>query len=116
KAPHKSTTMPSRNAPVRRPGPKTTIFTAFLPRACWPTLRRHETARTRMIAHLYDYDWENWPVFRAAGRTDEALAATAGEKMYPPDVDLQSGCRLPLPKREELGPDARLVYDSLADP
>jgi 4-carboxymuconolactone decarboxylase len=36
--------------------------------------------------------------------------------MYPPDVDPQSGCRLPLPKREELGPDARLVYDSLADP
>jgi len=36
--------------------------------------------------------------------------------MYPPDVDPQSGCRLPLPKREELGPDAQLVYDSLADP
>jgi 4-carboxymuconolactone decarboxylase len=36
--------------------------------------------------------------------------------MYPPDVDPQSGCRLPLPKREELGAEARLVYDSLADP
>ena len=36
--------------------------------------------------------------------------------MYPPDIDPQSGCRLPLPKREELGPDAQLVYDSLADP
>jgi len=36
--------------------------------------------------------------------------------MYPPDIDPQSGCRLPLPKRGELGPDARLVYDSLADP
>ena len=36
--------------------------------------------------------------------------------MYPPDVDPQSGCRLPLPKREELGADAQLVYDSLAEP
>jgi 4-carboxymuconolactone decarboxylase len=36
--------------------------------------------------------------------------------MYPPDVDPQSGCRLPLPTREELGPAAQLVYDSLADP
>ena len=36
--------------------------------------------------------------------------------MYPADIDPQSGCRLPLPKREELGPDAQLVYDSLADP
>jgi 4-carboxymuconolactone decarboxylase len=36
--------------------------------------------------------------------------------MYPPDVDPQSGCRLPLPKREELEPDGQLVYDSLADP
>jgi 4-carboxymuconolactone decarboxylase len=36
--------------------------------------------------------------------------------MYPPDVDPQSGCRLPLPKREELDADAQLVYDSLADP
>lgn len=36
--------------------------------------------------------------------------------MYPPDVDPQSGCRLPLPKREELAADAQLVYDSLADP
>jgi 4-carboxymuconolactone decarboxylase len=36
--------------------------------------------------------------------------------MYPPDVDPQSGCRLPLPKREELGAEAQLVYDSLADP
>ena len=36
--------------------------------------------------------------------------------MYPADVDPQSGCRLPLPKREELGPDAQRVYDSIADP
>src|SRR5260370_21865540 len=36
--------------------------------------------------------------------------------MYPPDVDPESGCRLPLPKREELDPDAQRVYDSLAGP
>jgi 4-carboxymuconolactone decarboxylase len=36
--------------------------------------------------------------------------------MYPPDVDPESGCRLPLPNREELGTDAQLIYDSLADP
>jgi 4-carboxymuconolactone decarboxylase len=36
--------------------------------------------------------------------------------MYPPDVDPESGCRLPLPKREELGAEAQRVYDSLADP
>ena len=36
--------------------------------------------------------------------------------MYPADVDPESGCRLPLPKREELGAEAQRVYDSLADP
>jgi len=36
--------------------------------------------------------------------------------MYPPDVDPASGCRLPLPKRDELGAEAQRVYDSLADP
>jgi 4-carboxymuconolactone decarboxylase len=36
--------------------------------------------------------------------------------MYPDDVDPQSGCRLPLPRREELGPEGRAIYDSLADP
>lgn len=35
---------------------------------------------------------------------------------FPADVDPQSGCRLPLPRREELPPEARLVYDNLADP
>ncbi len=35
---------------------------------------------------------------------------------YPADVDPQSGCRLPLPRRDELPPEARLVYDNLADP
>src|SRR5204863_7545131 len=34
---------------------------------------------------------------------------------YPPDVDPQSGCRLPLPKRDELNSFGQLVYDSLAD-
>jgi 4-carboxymuconolactone decarboxylase len=36
--------------------------------------------------------------------------------MYPEDVDPQSGCRLPLPRRYELGGAALAVYDSLADP
>ncbi len=36
--------------------------------------------------------------------------------MYPADVDPESGCRLPLPKRAELDADAQRVYDSLADP
>jgi 4-carboxymuconolactone decarboxylase len=36
--------------------------------------------------------------------------------MYPEDVDTQSGCRLPLPRREELSASAAAIYDSLADP
>jgi 4-carboxymuconolactone decarboxylase len=36
--------------------------------------------------------------------------------MYPDDIDPQSGCRLPLPRRDELGPDGRRIYDTLADP
>ena len=36
--------------------------------------------------------------------------------MYPPDVDSQSGCRLPLPRREALDADGQLTYDRLADP
>jgi 4-carboxymuconolactone decarboxylase len=36
--------------------------------------------------------------------------------MYPDDIDPQSGCRLPLPSREELGQEGRRIYDSLADP
>src|SRR5215471_14694597 len=36
--------------------------------------------------------------------------------MYPEDVDPQSGCRLPLPRREDLEGAALAVYDSLADP
>ena len=36
--------------------------------------------------------------------------------MVPADVDPESGCRLPLPKREELDADSQRVYDSLADP
>ena len=38
------------------------------------------------------------------------------DQHYPADVDAQSGCRLPLPRRDELPPEARLVYDNLADP
>jgi len=36
--------------------------------------------------------------------------------MYPRDVDPESGCRLPLPKREELDADGQRIFDSLADP
>ncbi|HEV2336795.1 MAG TPA: carboxymuconolactone decarboxylase family protein [Stellaceae bacterium] len=36
--------------------------------------------------------------------------------MVPEDIDPESGCRLPLPKREELDADAQRVYDGLADP
>ena len=36
--------------------------------------------------------------------------------MYPEDVDPVSGCRLPLPRREELDDAGQRIYDSLADP
>jgi 4-carboxymuconolactone decarboxylase len=36
--------------------------------------------------------------------------------MYPEDVDPQSGCRLPLQRREELDEAGQRTYDSLADP
>ena len=35
-------------------------------------------------------------------------------QQYPPDIDPESGCRLPLPKREELSPEAQASYDRLA--
>src|SRR5580700_2652391 len=36
--------------------------------------------------------------------------------MYPDDIDPESGCRLPLPKREELSAEAQQSYDRLATP
>jgi 4-carboxymuconolactone decarboxylase len=36
--------------------------------------------------------------------------------MYPDDVDPMSGCRLPLPRREDLDHAGRRTYDDLADP
>ena len=36
--------------------------------------------------------------------------------MYPADVDPHSGCRLPLPRREDLSGAALAAYDGLADP
>src|SRR6476661_4096593 len=36
--------------------------------------------------------------------------------MYPEDVDPESGCRLPLPRREQLDDAGQRTYDSLADP
>ncbi len=35
---------------------------------------------------------------------------------YPEDVDPQSGCRLPLPSREDLDAEGQRAYDRLADP
>lgn len=36
--------------------------------------------------------------------------------MLPPDIDPQSRCRLPLPRREELDAERQRIYDTLADP
>ena len=36
--------------------------------------------------------------------------------MYPEDIDPQSGCRLPLPRRADLDDAGQRIYDSLADP
>ena len=36
--------------------------------------------------------------------------------MYPEDIDPDSGCRLPLPRREQLDDAGRRTHDSLADP
>jgi hypothetical protein len=36
--------------------------------------------------------------------------------MHPQDIDPQSGCRLALPKRENLDADGQRIYDRLADP
>jgi 4-carboxymuconolactone decarboxylase len=33
--------------------------------------------------------------------------------MYPDDIDPESGCRLPLPRRDELSPEAQATYDRL---
>ena len=35
---------------------------------------------------------------------------------YPRDIDPDSGCRLPLPKREELDDFGKQIYDRLTDP
>jgi len=37
-------------------------------------------------------------------------------RAYPPDIDLRSQCRLPLPARDELDAEGQRIYDSLADP
>ena len=36
--------------------------------------------------------------------------------MPPNDIDLESGCRLPLPRRDELSPEAQAAYDRIAAP
>jgi putative methionine-R-sulfoxide reductase with GAF domain/alkylhydroperoxidase family enzyme len=35
---------------------------------------------------------------------------------YPADIDPESGCRLPLPRRDELDAEGQRIYDRLADP
>ena len=37
-------------------------------------------------------------------------------QQYPDDIDPDAGCRLPLPRREELSPDAQQAYDRIAAP
>jgi 4-carboxymuconolactone decarboxylase len=37
-------------------------------------------------------------------------------RAYPPDIDPESQCRLPLPARNELDAEGQRIYDSLADP
>jgi 4-carboxymuconolactone decarboxylase len=37
-------------------------------------------------------------------------------RSYPEDIDPQSQCRLPLPRRDELDAEGQRIYDSLADP
>jgi 4-carboxymuconolactone decarboxylase len=34
-------------------------------------------------------------------------------QQYPPDIDPESGCRLPLPRRDELSAEAQAIYDRL---
>jgi 4-carboxymuconolactone decarboxylase len=38
------------------------------------------------------------------------------DRTFPPDIDPESQCRLPLPRRDELDAEAQRIYDSLADP
>jgi 4-carboxymuconolactone decarboxylase len=45
-----------------------------------------------------------------------AGSSDGGGQKLPADVDPASGFRLPLPKREELDAEARLLYDRLNDP
>jgi 4-carboxymuconolactone decarboxylase len=35
-------------------------------------------------------------------------------QQYPSDIDAESGCRLPLPRREELSAEAQAIYDRLS--
>ena len=41
-------------------------------------------------------------------------AATRGPAA--PDIDPESGCRLKLPRRDELDPEGQAIYDRLANP
>jgi len=45
-----------------------------------------------------------------------APSSADGGRRWPDDVHPQSGFRLPLPRREDLDPEAQLLYDRMNDP
>src|ERR1700688_3871425 len=51
-----------------------------------------------------------------AGSSPSRRICVSANSMCPDDIDPESGCRLPLPRREELSAEAQAVYDRLADP
>src|SRR5205085_12193708 len=51
-----------------------------------------------------------------AGGARQGGGRGVSARPYPPDVDPQSQCRLPLPRRDELDAEGQRIYDSLADP
>src|SRR5207237_269109 len=50
----------------------------------------------------------------AAGGARQGGGRVSG-RPYPPDIDPQSQCRLPLPRRDGLDAEGQRIYDSLAD-
>ena len=69
-----------------------------------------QQSRFRSVAQDY-LEWR--------GAKDQLLKGhetSASIAMYPEDIDPQSQCRLPLPRRDELDAEGQRIYDSLADP
>jgi 4-carboxymuconolactone decarboxylase len=50
------------------------------------------------------------------GRIKSGQGDLEGAHMYPDDIDPESGCRLPLPRRDELSAAGQEIYDRLASP